>query len=103
MSKPVFYDPDRKRWKRLRLLINVAGILSTVLVVLFAISLSRDADIPNLLLPEEKRPYHQLREKERRHINRPTAHRRKPGAKASELVLNSGEPLRSACHLQWHA
>src|SRR4051812_40580669 len=103
MSKPVFYDPDRKRWKRLRLLINVAGVLSTLLVVFFAISLSRDADIPNLLLPEEKRPYHQLREKDRRHINRSTAHRRKPGSKASELVLNSGEPVRAAFYVQWDA
>src|SRR5204863_69850 len=83
--------------------INVAGVLSTLLVVFFAISLSRDADIPNLLLPEEKRPYHQLREKERRHINRSTAHRRKPGSKASELVLNSGEPVRAAFYVQWDA
>jgi hypothetical protein len=29
MNKQVFYDPQRKRWKRLRRIIDVAALLGT--------------------------------------------------------------------------
>ena len=65
MPKPVFYDPRRSRWKRLRLLSNSLGIFVIVLIVVFVYSIARGVQLPELFLQTQKRPYHALKEKER--------------------------------------
>ena len=35
MAQPVFYDPRRARWKRLRTLLDVAGIVVSAVIVVF--------------------------------------------------------------------
>jgi len=55
MIKPIFYDPGRKRWKRLRRILDTVAVLSTVVVVAFGINVLRRERLPELLLPTPKR------------------------------------------------
>ena len=65
MAQPVFYDPRKARWKRIRLAFDVIGVSITLLVVFFAYTALRSQPLPDLLLPPQKRPYHALKEKEK--------------------------------------
>ncbi|HEU5453636.1 MAG TPA: glycosyltransferase [Terriglobales bacterium] len=100
MSKPVFYDPQRKRWKRLRRIVDVVGLTVTIVVVFFVWTVLRPADMSSLLLPEQKRPYRALKEKERRHP-RPRPVSRKLKAKPTQLPLNSEVGIRAAFYVTW--
>ena len=52
MSRPIFYDPERRRWKRLRLITDPLGILLTALIVFFVVSLIRTENLTSLSLPD---------------------------------------------------
>ncbi|NYF80101.1 polysaccharide deacetylase family protein [Granulicella arctica] len=104
MNKPVFYDPQRKRWKRLRRIFDVLALLGLAVVVLFAVGLLRMKPLPYLFLPTAKRNFRTL-------ANRPvpalkpgqklrrSSHRR-TDLKPSDVPLNSGEGLRAAYYVE---
>jgi cellulose synthase/poly-beta-1,6-N-acetylglucosamine synthase-like glycosyltransferase/peptidoglycan/xylan/chitin deacetylase (PgdA/CDA1 family) len=103
MATAVFYDPGRKRWKHLRTVFDVAGVLLTLLVVFFFYTLFKEEKLASLVLPEPKRPYHALKEKERRKLPaRKVAHRKSKSA-PSQVALNSDEGIRAAFYVQWDA
>src|SRR5258705_2247754 len=64
MTQPVFYDPRKARWKRIRLAFDVIGVSITLLVVFFAYTALRNEPLPELLLAPPKKPYRALKEKE---------------------------------------
>ncbi len=108
MSKPVFFDPRGSRWKRVRQLWNVLGLLVTFLVIFFVYSALRGVRLPELLLQEQKRPYHALkekereREKERRRLAARHGHRKSKIA-PSQVKLNAEEGIRAAFYVDWDA
>src|SRR6266436_6505973 len=110
MAKPVFYDPRQSRRRRLRRLFDVLGVTITLLVVFFVYTAIRDEQLPSLLLPDQKRPYHALKEKERekekekerRRLAAARA-RRKTKRPPSQVVLNADEGIRAAFYVQWDA
>ncbi len=104
MSTPVFFDPQRKRWKRLRRLFDVLGVAITLLVVFFVITILRSEELPTLLLPQQRHPYHALKQKEneRKRPVRP-AGRRKSKKPPTQVVLNTEEGLRAAFYVKWDA
>ena len=51
MPKPVFFDPGKKRWKRLRIVLNIAGVLTTALMIAFFLSMTKPAVLASLGLP----------------------------------------------------
>jgi cellulose synthase/poly-beta-1,6-N-acetylglucosamine synthase-like glycosyltransferase/peptidoglycan/xylan/chitin deacetylase (PgdA/CDA1 family)/spore germination protein YaaH len=108
MAQPVFYDPQRARWKRLRTLLDVAGILLSAVIVVF-IYTAISEPLPKLFLPFEKRPYHALKETERykeRDRRRLTAFRRshrRTNIAPSQVELNSDEGIRAAFYVPWDA
>jgi spore germination protein YaaH/peptidoglycan/xylan/chitin deacetylase (PgdA/CDA1 family)/glycosyltransferase involved in cell wall biosynthesis len=108
MVKPVFYDPRRSRWKRLRVLSNCVGLLVIVLIVFFVYSVVRGVPLPELLLPVQKRPYHALKEKERekekerRRLAARKGHRKSKLA-PSQVKLNAEEGIRAAFYVDWDA
>jgi cellulose synthase/poly-beta-1,6-N-acetylglucosamine synthase-like glycosyltransferase/peptidoglycan/xylan/chitin deacetylase (PgdA/CDA1 family)/spore germination protein YaaH len=107
MSKPVFYDPQRKRWKRLRRIFDVLALCGLVLGLLFIIGLARMKPLPELLLQTPKRTYRALQSepvpivKPGQKLNR-SAHRRS-SLNPSDIPLNSGEGLRAAYYVEWDA
>ncbi len=107
MATPVFYDPNRARWKRVRGLFNVLGVSITLLILFFAYTAVRSESLPKLVLPVEKHAYHPLtereREKDKRRLKgRRGAHRKsqKPG---SQVRLNGEEGIRAAFYVTWDA
>jgi cellulose synthase/poly-beta-1,6-N-acetylglucosamine synthase-like glycosyltransferase/peptidoglycan/xylan/chitin deacetylase (PgdA/CDA1 family)/spore germination protein YaaH len=108
MAQPVFYDPRRARWKRLRLLFDVIGVSITVLVVFFAYTALRSQPLPDLLLAEQKRPYRALKEKEKERAKerrKQAALRRgvHPKSAPSRLKLNAEEGIRAAFYVPYDA
>ena len=103
MAKQVFYDPDRKRWTRLRLLLDAAGVVISILVVFFIISLFQKESLPRTLLPEQKRNLRALREREHRKKTSAKGTHRKTKAPASQVALNIDEGIRAAYYVTWDA
>src|SRR5215475_11503246 len=108
MAQPVFYDPQRARWKRLRTLLDAAGILLSAVIVVF-IYTAISEPLPKLFLPFEKRPYHALKETERykeRERRRQTALRhnhRHTNVAPSQVELNTDEGISAAFYVPWDA
>ncbi len=102
--KPVFYDPQRKRWKRLRRVLDIAGVASTVVLAFFFFSVVRRAALPELLLAQPKRNYKPANqqipaENDRKVKPGAKPSRRKTDRKPSEIPLNTGEGLRAAYYV----
>jgi peptidoglycan-N-acetylglucosamine deacetylase len=101
MSRQIFHDPERKRWRRLRRILDVTAVISTVVLGTFFLSVIRRQALPELLLPQQKRNYKALREKnaeQKTRAARPA--RRKTNRRPSEIPLNTGEGLRAAYYVQ---
>jgi len=80
----------------------------TLLIVFFVYTAIRNEQLPSLLLPEQKKPYHALKEKERekeRERRRQAALRshRKTMKPLPRWVLNADEGIRAAFYVQWDA
>jgi len=100
MAKSIFYDPDRKRWGRLRILLSVLGAIISSLVLFFIITVFVQSDpLPHVLMPEQKRNLRAL--KEREHRKRPNAKNthRKTKSSPSQVVLNTDEGIRAAYYV----
>jgi cellulose synthase/poly-beta-1,6-N-acetylglucosamine synthase-like glycosyltransferase/spore germination protein YaaH/peptidoglycan/xylan/chitin deacetylase (PgdA/CDA1 family) len=98
-DQQIFFDPQRKRWKRLRRIIDVAVILATLVLVGFTFNVMRSQHLPELLLPTPKHNYKALPEPVLRGKSaRPV--RRKTSRKPSDIPFNSGEGLRAAYYVQ---
>src|SRR5690348_3903877 len=98
--KQIFYDPNLKRWKRLRRVTDVALVLATLIGVLFIVSVVKREQMPDLLIPAQKRNYRALKDRRvgdklRKKLARPT-HHRTTHRLASEIPLNEDEGLRAA-------
>ncbi|HVO60021.1 MAG TPA: glycosyl hydrolase family 18 protein, partial [Terriglobales bacterium] len=108
MPKPVFYDPRRARWKRVRVFSNFFGIFITLVIVFFVYSAMSGVRLPELLLQTQKRPYHALKEKERdkekerRRLAARKGHRKSKLA-PSQVKLNAEEGIRAAFYVDWDA
>ena len=101
--KQIFYDPDRKRWRRLRLVLDASVIIITLLAVFFVASVIRGSSVPGVSLPEVKKPYHALKENQKRKLQRHANTHRKTHKPASQVVLNEDEGIRGAFYVQWDA
>jgi len=104
MNRQVFYDPQRKRWKRLRRVFDVLALLGLVLGTVFVIGLLRMKPLPELFLRAQKRNYRtlanqttpQLKPGQKLHRS---AHR-KTDVKPGDVPLNEGEGLRAAYYVE---
>ncbi len=96
LNKAVFFDPQRKRWKRLRRIIDVTAVVSTLVLAAFAISVLRRQQLPELLLVTPKRNYKALKETEPAVKKGAVKARRKTTKKPTDVPLNEGESLRAA-------
>jgi cellulose synthase/poly-beta-1,6-N-acetylglucosamine synthase-like glycosyltransferase/peptidoglycan/xylan/chitin deacetylase (PgdA/CDA1 family)/spore germination protein YaaH len=100
MKKQIFYDPQRKRWKRLRVIFDILALVGLILGIIFTIGIIRMEPLPELLLATQKRNYRTLANQPlpKNQKYRRSAHR-KTDIKPSEVPLNSGEGLRAAYYV----
>ena len=99
----IFYDPERKRWKRLRRIFDVTAVVFTLVLVAFIFNILRRQQLPELLLPTPRHNLKALPERPsglRGTKNPQAAARRKSGRKPSEIPFNTGEGLRAAYYVQ---
>ncbi len=59
-DKQIFFDPQRKRWKRLRRFLDATAVISTLVMVAFIFNVLRNQHLPELLLPTPKHNYKAL-------------------------------------------
>ena len=103
VDKQIFFDPQRKRWKRLRRILDAAAVLFTLVLAAFIFNVLRNQQLPELLLPTAKHNYKALPDRP------PLLHgvkgqrpaRRKTARKPSEIPLNTGEGLRAAYYVPY--
>ena len=96
-DKQIFFDPHRKRWKRLRRILDVAAVVSTLVLAGFIFNVIRHQDSPVLLLPDQRHNFKALPERPQlRGTRSQRPARRKTNRKPSEIPLNTGEGLRAA-------
>jgi peptidoglycan-N-acetylglucosamine deacetylase len=104
MNKQVFYDPQRKRWKRLRRIFDILALLGLLLGSVFVVGLLRMKPLPELLLQTQRRNFHALTHHSTPLLKagqklRRSAHR-KTDLKPSDVPLNEGEGLRAAYYVE---
>jgi cellulose synthase/poly-beta-1,6-N-acetylglucosamine synthase-like glycosyltransferase/spore germination protein YaaH/peptidoglycan/xylan/chitin deacetylase (PgdA/CDA1 family) len=102
-KQAIFYDPHRKRWRRLRRVLDASAVLLTLILITFVYSLLKGADLRTLTLPEQKRNIHAWKQREQRHAKIPRYRRRKTTKPPSQVVLNTGEGIRAAFYVTWDA
>jgi len=100
MAKQIFYDPQRKRWKRFRVLFDSLALAGLLLGIIFLVGAIRMKPLPELLLSAQKRNYRTLANQQSTKYQklRRSAHR-KTDLKPSDVPLNSGEGLRAAYYV----
>ncbi|MGC2696149.1 MAG: glycosyltransferase [Candidatus Angelobacter sp.] len=104
MPKSIFYDPQRKRWARLRVLFSVLGAIISGLVLFFILTVFVQSDpLPRVLMPEQKRTLRALKEREHRRPAKTRNAHRKTTAPPSQVVLNTDEGIRAAYYVTWDA
>jgi cellulose synthase/poly-beta-1,6-N-acetylglucosamine synthase-like glycosyltransferase/peptidoglycan/xylan/chitin deacetylase (PgdA/CDA1 family)/spore germination protein YaaH len=100
MNRQIFFDPQRKRWKRLRRILDAVAVFSTIILVLFFLNVVKTQHLPELLLPTPKRNYRAIQQQVTAIKNGyPRPARRKTSRKPSEIPFNSGEGLRAGYYV----
>ncbi|PSH05688.1 MAG: polysaccharide deacetylase [Acidobacteria bacterium] len=102
MSKPIFFDPDRRRWKRIRRTIDFTVVALSLLIIFFSVTVVHKTNIPTVLLADQKKNYRALKLDEPKKPQKRGTHR-KTLIPASQVVLNSGEGIRGAFYVTWDA
>ncbi len=100
MKNQVFFDPQRKRWKRLRRVTDSLALAGALIGILFIFGLMRMKPMRGLDLRSTEKKYRALsnpplnEQNPKGKLNR-SAHR-KTDLKPSDVVLNANEGLRAA-------
>ncbi|MGB7265076.1 MAG: glycosyltransferase [Terracidiphilus sp.] len=100
-DQQIFFDPERKRWKRLRRFLDLAAVATTLVLVGFIFNVLRNQRLPELLLPLPRHNYRALPDQSiLLRIRNQRLEHRKTKRKPSDIPLNTGEGLRAAYYVQ---
>jgi cellulose synthase/poly-beta-1,6-N-acetylglucosamine synthase-like glycosyltransferase/peptidoglycan/xylan/chitin deacetylase (PgdA/CDA1 family)/spore germination protein YaaH len=101
-DRQIFFDPQRKRWKRLRRILDATAVIFTLVLAVFIFNVLRYQQLPELLLPTPRHNYKALPDHASllhgQKVPHPT--RRKTGRKPSDIPFNTGEGLRAAYYVE---
>src|SRR6266853_3240586 len=98
--RPIFYDAERVRWRRTRRVLEISGILLTLLLAYFFITIAVSVELPAGLLPDTRPAYRALKSKIKKVPAREGRHRRISNI---GTVPASYDPLRAAFFVSWDA
>ncbi|MCU1308799.1 MAG: polysaccharide deacetylase [Acidobacteriaceae bacterium] len=89
----------------MRAFLDVLGIVITLVVIVFVFSTLKSETLPNLLLPDQRRPYHALKEKEKASRHNLAKKLAAPSAKKATDAQTgtNGKGIRAAYYVQWDA
>src|SRR5437660_9584099 len=95
---PIFYDAERVRWRRTRRVMEITGVLLTLLLAYFFVTIAVSVDLPAGLLPDTKPKYQALKSKRKPGPTREGRHRRVANI---GTLPTSYDPLRAAFFVSW--
>jgi peptidoglycan-N-acetylglucosamine deacetylase len=93
--KPIFYDQERRRWRRTRRVLEIAGGLFTLVLVVFLINVGRNPALPDILRADTHGGLHAIRA----HLpllKPKTTRGRKRKIAALGVIPQNYDPLRAA-------
>src|SRR5256885_2461018 len=96
---PIFYDAQRVRWRRTRRILEISGLLLTLLLAYFFVTVAVSVELPAGLLPTRSM-YHALKLKAKGKPAREGRHQRIANL---GTVPASYDPLRAAFFVSWDA
>jgi len=99
--KPIFYDERRRRWWVTRRVMEVSGVLFTLLLVVFFVNVLKKPDLPGLLLPEVRPTLRPVRQKSTKSAPARPGRRRRVATLGK--VPDKYDPLRAAFYVSWDA
>ncbi|MGH9692369.1 MAG: glycosyltransferase [Candidatus Acidiferrales bacterium] len=94
--KPIFYDEERRRWRRTRLVLEITGALFTLVLVIFLLNVARKPELPELLRPNTHGGLHAIHFRQRAKSVR-SGRKRKVAALGK--VPQNYDPLRAAFYV----
>jgi len=94
--KPIFFDQERRRWRRTRLAMEVAGGLFTLALIVFLLNVVRNPELPELLRPNIHPGLHAI---PLRRVNPKLIRSRKRRVAAIGKVPQNYDPLRMAFYV----
>src|SRR5712692_9062699 len=97
---PIFYDTERVRWRRTRGVMEISGVLLTLLLGYFFVTIAISVELPAGLLPDTRPKYQALKSKKK---PVPTREDRKRRVANMGSVPASYDPLRAAFFVSWDA
>jgi cellulose synthase/poly-beta-1,6-N-acetylglucosamine synthase-like glycosyltransferase/peptidoglycan/xylan/chitin deacetylase (PgdA/CDA1 family)/spore germination protein YaaH len=102
-DKQIFFDPQRKRWRRLRRILDATAVIFTLVLAGFIFNSLRGQPLPELLLPIPKHNYKALNDRTPllKGTKGALPARRKTTRRPSEIPLNTGEGLRAAYYVPY--
>ncbi|MGB7493435.1 MAG: glycosyltransferase [Candidatus Acidiferrum sp.] len=99
--KPIFYDSEKVRWRRTRRGLELCGVLLTLLLVYFFVTVAGSVELPSALLPDTRPVYHAAKKKNVKLVNtREGRHRR---ISRIGQIPEGYDPLRAAFYVSWDA
>ncbi len=98
--KPIFYDEQRRRWRRTSRVLEICGAIFTFLLITFFISVLVSPSLPEPLLPTNRNALHPVVEKNRTRIALKRTGRRRRVAALGELP-STKDPVRAAFYVSW--
>jgi peptidoglycan-N-acetylglucosamine deacetylase len=93
--KPIFYDEERRRWRRTRLALEIAGGVFTLILIVFLLNVSRKPDLPEILRPDVGEGLHAVRTT----LRARTTLRPRRQLVALGKIPNGYSPLRAAFYV----
>jgi peptidoglycan-N-acetylglucosamine deacetylase len=97
--KPIFYDAEKVRWRRTRRILEISGVLLTLLLVYFFVTVAGSVELPSALLPDTRPVYHSAKKKNLKLVTlREGRHGRV--ARIGQIPA-SYDPLRAAFFVSW--
>ncbi len=94
-GKPIFYDEQHRRWRRTRLVLEIAGSFFTIVLVIFLANVVRNPELPDILRPDLHEGLHAIPAKLKPAVRRS---RRRKVASLGRVPQNY-DPLRAAFYV----
>jgi hypothetical protein len=98
--KPIFYDEQRRRWRRTSRILEISGALFTLLAITFLINVLVSPRLPVPLLPTNRTALHPVREKTRTKITLKRTGRYRRVESLGQMPATY-DPVRAAFYVSW--
>src|ERR1700688_5035077 len=98
--KPIFYDEQRRRWRRTSRILEISGALFTLLAITFLVNVLVSPRLPVPLLPTNRTALHPIREKTRTRITLKRTGRQRRVESLGQMPVTY-DPLRAAFYVSW--